>query len=117
MWNIRDSKSELIKENYLINQEHCLNYKGFTNGINQEVPEDYSKFFKNGICEYREFSNNLKFDEDSFIGRNLSSSYAPKEIDNNYKSYILSLKKLFQKYNDSGYLYVPNITRSYAGEV
>ncbi len=117
VWNIRDSKSELIKENYLINQKYCPNFKGFTNGINQDVPEDYSHFFKNCICEYREFSHDLKFNEDSFIGRNLSSSYAPKNDDNNYKPYILSLKKLFQKYNDSGYIYVPNITRSYVGEV
>ena len=59
----------------------------------------------------------MVLDENSFIGRNLSGSYAPKENDKNYLPYILELKALYNKYCNSEGLTMPNITRSYVGEV
>ena len=63
------------------------------------------------------FSNNLSFSEQEFIGRNLSGSYALKESDNNYSAYVGELKAFFDKYSNNGLLIMPNLVRSYIGNV
>lgn len=117
VWNSRDVHSELVMENDTINRQYCPNFKGYSGGMRGEDPEEYSDFFKDGVCEYRIFNNDLNLNEDSFIGRNLSASYAPKIEDTGYQPYITALKRLFEKYSRSGTLCMPNNTRSYIGEV
>ena len=116
VWNSRVTNSELVTENGKICEKICLNFKGFSGG-QEENPESFSSFFKDGICEYKILENNLSFDMDSFIGRNLSASYAPKEGDSNYEQFVNELSNLFAKYSVNGKLIMPNITRSYAGYV
>lgn len=116
VWNSRVTNSELVTENGQICEKLCLNFKGFSGG-QEENPESFSSFFRDGICDYRIFENNLTFDIDSFIGRNLSASYAPKQGDANYERFVDELSNLFMKNCMNGKLTMPNITRSYAGEV
>ena len=117
VWNSRDNTSDLVKENDLINRKFCPNFKGFSGGMRGESPEEYRDFFKNGLCEYKIFNHDLLFDEDGFIGRNMSASYAPRPTEYNYEPYVSALKQLFEKYNASGILCMPNLTRSYVGQV
>ncbi|KPU44311.1 hypothetical protein OXPF_24810 [Oxobacter pfennigii] len=85
--------------------------------MNSEDKKMFCGFFKEGIYEYKVFSNDLIFDEDGFIGRNISASYSPDHGTENYEPYTLDLKKLFKKYSNSSYLHMPNLTRTYIGEV
>jgi SAM-dependent methyltransferase len=117
VWNTRDSSSGLVMENDAINQLHCPDFKGFSGGMRGMEPEEYGDFFKDGICEYKVFPNDLILDEAGFIGRNMSASYAPKTGAENYQPYIDALKRLFEKYSSAGTLRMPNLTRSYVGEV
>lgn len=117
VWNIRDDSSDLVLENDRINTKYCRDYLGFSGGYGGESPEAYSDFFKDGICEYKTFRNDLYFDKEGYIGRNLSSSYAPKEGTGEYQAYIGELEELFSRYCMDGKLQFPNITKSYAGEV
>ncbi len=57
------------------------------------------------------------FDYEGFLGRNLSASYAPKENDEQYKNFIFLLSELFEKYSKDGKIILPNLTRSYLGNV
>ena len=114
-WNSRITDSPLVMENDEINRRHCADYKGFSAGNNLVDSEEYKQFFKN--VDYREFKNNLYFSNENFIGRNLSSSYAPKPDTVEYKLYTSELNKLFNKYEQSGKVLMPNITISYIGEV
>ena len=116
VWNNRETNSELIIENGQICKKFCKDFKGFSGG-QDEKPESFSMFFKEGICDYRIFENNLTFDVDGFIGRNLSASYAPKEGDPKYKPFVDALSELFSKYSVNEKLVMPNITRSYVGQV
>jgi len=117
IWNDRDHAStELDNETKLINLEYCPNYKPSESIIN-EGPEQYDYFFTGGCCDYKIFKYNLSFDEDTFIGRHLSFSHAPKIDDRNYEPYISKLKLLFEKYSDSGILYMPYLTVCYVGKV
>lgn len=92
IWNTRDNNNELVIENYEVNSKYCLNFKGFSDGIYSKTNnDDFSDFFY-GKYETKVFLNNLIFDLDGFIGRNLSSSYAPKSNDAQYNNYVNELK-------------------------
>lgn len=115
VWNNRDETAALIKANKAINQKYCKNFKGFSGGLKQNGENDsVSKFF-GGKMETRVFQNPLYFDEQSFIGRNLSSSYAPKETDEVFNDYVRELKALFAEYSENGLLTMSNFTESYVG--
>lgn len=117
VWNSRDETSGLVRENDAVNRKYCPDFKGFSGGMRgMENDDDINDFFAGGY-EIKIFENNLIFDEQGFIGRNLSASYALKESDNNYRSYIAELKALFDKYGDNRQLVMPNLTRSYVGMV
>lgn len=116
VWNSRATNSELVKENGQVCEKFCINFKGFSGG-KEEKPDSFSSFFRAGTYEYKVFENNLSFDMDNFIGRNLSASYAPKEEDSNYQKFIDELSILFNKYSSNGFLVLPNITRCYVGKV
>jgi ubiquinone/menaquinone biosynthesis C-methylase UbiE len=116
VWNSRDSASPIIKENAEICQQTCPNFKGFSGGI-EETPEVYNHFFKDGKYELKKFQNDLLFDYEGFLGRNLSASYAPKENDEAYEKFVYLLTELFEKYSKNGQIVLPNITRSYLGNV
>lgn len=117
VWNGRDAASALVMENDAVNRAFCPNFTGFSGGGRGESPEAYSDFFKEGICVHKTFRYDLSFDEEGFIGRNMSSSYAPKETDSHYASYKAELARLYAKYSDGGRLCMPNLTNAFIGEV
>jgi len=116
VWNSRVADSPLVVENAAICKKLCQNFKGFTGG-QEKNPVSFNIFFKNGIYEYKAFENNIFYDKEGFLGRNLSASYAPKEEDINYEQFTVDINSLFMKYSNNGSLTLPNMTRSYIGEV
>lgn len=117
IWNFCDSRSELVIENESINRKYCPNFKGFSGGIREVTQEnDFSDFFS-GEYTVRVFPNPLSFSKESFVGRNLSASYALKENDVNYTAYINEMEKLFDKHSKNGTVTMPNFTRSYIGTI
>lgn len=115
VWNNRDFSSELIIESEKINRRNCPDFNGFSGGMAQ-TPDQFSVLF-NGSCECRHFVNDLFYDEQGFIGRCLSSSYAPRKNDTNYEPYINELRLLFNKYNVNGVLRLPTVTSSFVGKI
>ena len=54
----------------------------------------------------------------SFIGKSLSSSYAPKQGDSEYEPFIQALSDLFDRYQTlDGTMLFPNYVRCYLGTV
>ncbi|MCC8016407.1 MAG: class I SAM-dependent methyltransferase [Clostridiales bacterium] len=78
LWNSRKTNSEADSENDIINRAFCPEYKGFSRGINNSGSSEISDFF-NGKYILKSFENTISYDLRGFIGRNLSSSYAPKK--------------------------------------
>jgi SAM-dependent methyltransferase len=117
VWNCRDMNSEFVQKCDALNRKYCPDYKGFAGGMKSESPQEYSDFFKDGICDYKVFQNDLTFDLEGFIGRSMSASYAPKPGTESYEPYVSQLKQLFEKYGSSGRLRMPNLTRAYIGTV
>lgn len=115
VWNDRDTDSNLIRENYEINRKFCPNFKGSSNGI--DFGKDSFADFFDGDFEVINFRNDLIYDKDAFISRCLSSSYAPKQGDENYNMYVNELRELFEKYSKNSVVPYPYITRCYIGNV
>ena len=116
VWNSRDSSSQLVIENAEICRNLCPLFKGFSGGI-ENTPEIFDQFFRHGKYEYRTFRNDIEYNLDSFIGRNLSDSHAPKSTDSKYKEFVKALTELFMKYSTDEKIVLPSITKSYIGKV
>lgn len=116
VWNSRDPASPIIQENAEICQQTCPAFKGFSGGID-ETPDVFNRFFKDGSYLFKEFQNDLLFDYEGFLGRNLSASYAPKKNDETYDRFVHLLSGLFEKHSKNGKIVLPNKTRSYLGHV
>ncbi len=116
VWNSRDLTSPIIQENAAICQKTCSNFKGFSGGM-EDNPAIFNSFFKDGKYELIKYQNDLIFNYEDFLGRNLSASYAPKKHDDEYENFIFLLSGLFEKYSKNGQIVLQNITRSYLGNV
>lgn len=118
LWNSRDEASALVQENDCINRLYCPNFKGFSGGMRgARQAGEFSDFFSNGVYRTLVFPFPLYFDEQGFIGRNLSASYAPKPADAAYGGYVAALRALFEKYAENGRVCMPNFTQCYIGNV
>ncbi len=117
VWNSRDSESKSVMGNDSINRKYCPDFKGFSGGMNSAAAGDGLSDFFSGEYTVKVFRNPLAYSKEGFVGRNLSSSYALKEDDENYPPYVRALEALFDKYSKDGILTIPNFTRCCFGTV
>lgn len=115
VWNDRDASSGIIADNYAVNREFCPDFKGASNGFDF-ADGTFGGFFDGGF-EKTEFKNDLTYDLDGFIARNLSSSYAPKAGDPRCAAYCDALKKVFASHAESGLVKYPYVTACFLGRV
>ena len=115
VWNARDQASEIIRRSGEINAQFCPGYRGYSNGMDFSDPQQFADFFK-GDYEVRQFENVLSYDRETFLGRSLSSSYAPRPGDENYHGYVQALTRLFEEFGGGTVAY-PYVTRCYLGRV
>lgn len=111
IWNSRDIEAEIVRKNAEIYKKYCSQFKGFSNGI-QENDEKIFWFF-NGKYEKIKYDNPLFFTKETFIARCLSSSYSLKCEDEKYNEYIEELGELFDEYEVNGIICIPNNTIVY----
>lgn len=117
LWNSRDENSALVQENDRINRLYCPDFKGFSGGMRGARKENEFVDFFTGAYETLQFNFPLYFNEQGFVGRNLSASYAPKPDDAQYSDYVKALQTLFSKYAENNKICIPNFTECYIGQV
>ncbi len=114
--NIRDTAEPFYSAHIKMLQENCPDFTGFSGGkggvFNQQAAEFFIRYFTMWQCE-----NPVSFDVDSFIGYQLSTSYAPKQGDENYDSFVAAAGKLFAEYSTDGKLTIPFTTKCFVGIV
>lgn len=115
IWNTRDMEAPVNRECAAVCQKYCPAFQGFNGGINNNE-ERIIQFF-GGDFEIKAFENNLEYDEDKFINRMLSSSYALSSADSQYQKYIDELKSVFKQNSTNGILTLPNATVAYIGYI
>lgn len=115
LWNISESAHPFIQEEAALHRRFCSSYD-MPSTRREYHPEEYDDFFA-PTCSMRVFANYFPTDESSYIGRCLSSSYAPQEGDAAYAPFVQGLRALFAQYSRQGILGYPNHTRLYIGRI
>jgi SAM-dependent methyltransferase len=117
IWNTRDHEYEIIKKESMFREEYCSDKKGLKDG--GKLVRDWSDFFVGGVCEHMTCRNDLVLNRDSYIGINLSRSWAPREEQDSekYSGFVCMLNELFDEYSDNGVLNIPYFTQCYIGRV
>lgn len=111
LYNYRNEDAEITKRLSDICQRLCPKFKGFSGGVKSNNVES----FFGGKCEVFTFKNDLCYNRDTFVKRMLSSSYAPREGDENYNFFITELNAVFDDFSDNDNLLMPNNTQLYVG--
>ncbi|HIW74562.1 MAG TPA: class I SAM-dependent methyltransferase [Firmicutes bacterium] len=116
VWNHRDPESPLVRENAAVCRRYCPDFHGFSGGRDHSQPP-YAAFFRDGVYTERRYPNDLSYTLEGFVGRNLSSSYAPKPGEPSYRPFVEAVTALFHRYAREGKLLQPNTTCCYIGRV
>ena len=95
-------------------RKYCPEFHGHGGGPKDE--EGIARYF-GGAFDYREFRNDVFYDRDGFIGRNLSASYAPREGEKSYGALTDALSEIFDAFSSDGRLLLPHITAVYWGRL
>ena len=117
VWNEREYGTEIVKKDYAIRAKYAIETKGLGKGKIKR--HNYTDFFAGGIYDEKIFNNDLRFDKQSFIGRNLSTSYAPNEKlhPDKYHGLVSELSELFHEHSVDGILDYPHYTHIHYGNI
>lgn len=115
IWNSRDLDSALTGKCRQAFRAYCPGFTEFSGGVSLD-PDDISSFFLDGRMGYRRFKNDVYYDCDAFLGRMLSSSYAPKKGEAHYEDLVLALRQVFAEESRDGRLLFPMQTTSFLGQ-
>lgn len=116
IWNDRDMEHGLLQELLELNRRFCPGFRGFSEGRKTEDRSVFDEFFTGGY-ERQAFANEMMYDREAWIGRCLSSSYAPKEGEAYREAYVEALQELFDRRSRDGKLKHPYVTRCYWGHL
>ncbi|MBU7592868.1 class I SAM-dependent methyltransferase [Metabacillus halosaccharovorans] len=114
--NSRVTDSKIMKDIISIYTKYSPDFIGFSNGLD-DSPETYEEFFFEKEYKFTSYDYPLIYNKQSFIGRHLSASYAPKREDKEYPMFIEELSYIFEKYHNSGFITLPNVTKTRCGLV
>ena len=114
IYNNGDYSKPIINEISNLSKKYCPLYKGSSGGLsnNKEIYDSFFTYYSTHI-----FNNNYSLNLEQFIGLNFSASYAPKNNDVNYETYMKSLIQIYNKYSTNGSLDIPNNTILRLGKV
>ncbi len=115
IWNRQDREAPFIQAQHALHAKFCTSYNSHPMD-DLETPASFDDFFA-ARCMLRTYPNGYDTDEEAYIGRCLSSSYAPKLSDANHAAYVAALRGLFSRYAVGGLLHIPNNTSCYLGHV
>ena len=116
LWNRKEIEDPFIKENDNLCRKYCPDFKGMAGNSSFSL-EYYKELFKDKICKYKVFDNDIVCTLETYIGVSFSASYSPSENNPNYQNYINELTDLFHKYSKNGKLLVKNKTHTFAGQI
>jgi len=113
IWNSRVD-GPVTQETYEVCRHCCNSFEGFSGGLPKSGDEAVNRFF-DGNYLFREFANPVLMNREEFVGRHLSSSYAPREGDAGYQAFIEGVRDIFDRHAVDGGIIWEAAARSYAG--
>lgn len=116
VWNTRCETDPLTADYSNLNSRMCPAYTGLNGGHARQDDAVMSAFFETGWRKIA-FENNIMHDLAGFVGRALSSSYAPKNDSPGIAAYVAGLTDIFNKHEVNGRVTVRNEAVVYFGKV
>lgn len=113
VWNMRVSEAPVNAACERTFYELCPRFKGFSGGVRMDDPA-IAQFFRDKF-ELWCFENDLVYSREAYVARCLSGSYAPKEGEASYETFVRAVNGIFDEYQLDGLLVVPNMTNAYVG--
>ena len=113
VWNNRVADAPIHRETAELSRAFCPTFVGFSNGQSEETLKTVA-WFAEGF-ELCRFANDLTYDREGFVRRQLSSSYAPLPDTPAYAAYAAVMGELFDRYAQNGVLVAPNETVAWFG--
>lgn len=115
-WNDRVRDHPAVLALAEANRKHCPDFTGFSGGWTTTA-RDFAGFFRDDRFDTMEFPFAVEQTEDEFVGRALSSSYAPRVDGDAASGYIDALRDVFQRFAHGPHLRTPMVCRAYRGRV
>lgn len=114
IWNHRRTDSLFSKDYETLLTKYCPNY-----GIvhHREADRDIEEFFHSESFKIHQMTNYQEFDLRGLLGRLFSSSYTPKEGEDNYQLLISEMEKLFKKHQIENKIRFEYFTMLYYGKL
>ena len=112
VYNFRDESADCTKALAALQRRYNADFHGFSNGVSGET---CAAFF-GGACRVYRADHTKLYDRQGYIGRVLSSSYAPRETDDGYADYLKALNGIFDRFSVDGRLAEPVSTAAYIGK-
>jgi len=116
VWNRRDPDTALHRALNTLCRTRCPGFEALEFGIPSSQTA-YPSFFRDGAFVRRTFHNDLLWGWPDFVGRTLSSSFAPRMGTPDYKPLLDALRNLFDQYSIEGKLRIKNETLVVLGNV
>ena len=115
IWNLRVPDAEITKACREVFRRYCPRFVDFNIGMKADAPEIYEFF--GGKCEKAAFDYPIRYDEEQFVTRYLSSSYSLREGEDGYEDSIRSVRDIFHRFSKDGQVILPNMAYCYSGRV
>lgn len=115
MWNERDTSDPFQAAYDLFLQKEALDYKAV--GHRNITANKLAPYFADGEFARATFPNAQQFDQASFIGRSLSSSYTPAPEHPKHASFVAGLRALFTAHAQNGQVSFRYTTKLYVGRI
>ncbi len=116
VWNSRIADDPAMEACREVCARCCREFTGFSGQSVRSGEKAVAGFFPGGF-DFCEFPNHLRLDREAFLGRNLSSSYAPREGSAAFDPFVTGLEAVFDRFAESGRLRWANVTRCYSGRL
>ena len=104
-YNSRVENNPMAQDMIALFKRTCPDYSGFSGGLTYALEKAGDVFSSYSVSK---IERPYTFDREAWLGRNFSSSYAPKEGDCNYEEFVNGLNKIFDDYSVGGEITLQN---------
>lgn len=115
VWNVRDEKSELIKQYDKLITVYGTDYSQTAASTFDKTATE--EFFAPNSMHVKSFNHSQRFDWEGFQGRLFSASYCPTPDNPNFSPMMEQLKNIFDQYQTAGYVDFRYVTKLYYGHL
>ena len=116
LWNQRKEEDSFISLNKEILLKYCPGFQGFEGG-REDIERRIESFFTPNEFEKISFDYPLMYTKEELIGRNMSSSFSPKENTKEYFILKKELERAFDEWQMEGKVKYAMTTVCYVGKV